>query len=142
MFVSLSQNSSVGRGAVGAVAGDELELAEQRVVDLDRRRRRRRAELRALGSSSSHDQVLRNHAVGSTWIVSASGPALVTRTVMSRSVGVGLGVVDLDDPVAVVVEGAGVEQLVLGVVLAPPAVLGDEVVVGERAAADSGSATG
>ena len=37
----------------------------------------------------------------------------------------------LDDPVAVLVEGAGVEQLVLRVELAPPTVLGDEVVVGE-----------
>ena len=46
---------------------------------------------------------------------------------------VGLGVVDLDDPVAVVVEGARVEQLVLGVVLAAAAVLGDEVAVGELA---------
>ena len=46
---------------------------------------------------------------------------------------VGLGVVDLDDPVAVVVEGAGVEQLVLGVELAAAAVLGDEVAVGELA---------
>ena len=57
----------------------------------------------------------------------------MTRTVISRSVGIGLGVVDLDDPVAVLVEHAGVEQLVLGVVLAAPAVLGDEVLVRERA---------
>ena len=40
---------------------------------------------------------------------------------------VGLGVVDLDDPVAVVVEDAGVEQLVLRVELAAPAVLVDQV---------------
>ncbi len=35
----------------------------------------------------SHDQVLRNQAVGSTWMVSVSGPALVTVIVISRSVG-------------------------------------------------------
>ena len=40
---------------------------------------------------------------------------------------------DLDDPVAVVVEDAGVEQLVLGVELAAAAVLRDEVAVRELA---------
>ncbi len=35
----------------------------------------------------SHDHVLRNHTVGRTCNVSVSGPALVTRTVISRSVG-------------------------------------------------------
>ncbi len=45
---------------------------------------------------------------------------------------VALRVVDLDDPVAVVVEDAGVEQLVLGVELAATAVLGLEVRVRER----------
>ena len=39
------------------------------------------------GSASPHDQVLRNHAVGSTWTVSASGPALVTWIVISTSFG-------------------------------------------------------
>jgi hypothetical protein len=48
-------------------------------------------------------------------------------------VGVGLRVVDLDDPVAVLVERAGVEQLVLGLVLPPAPVLGEEVAVGELA---------
>ena len=45
---------------------------------------------------------------------------------------VGLRVVDLDDPVAVVVEDARVEQLELRVVLAPGGVLLDERLVGER----------
>jgi hypothetical protein len=40
-----------------------------------------------LAAFSSHDQVLRNHAVGRTCTVSASGPALVTRTVIKTSVG-------------------------------------------------------
>ncbi len=48
-------------------------------------------------------------------------------------VGVALGVVRLDDPVAVVVECPGVEQLVLGVELAPPPVLRDEIGVRELA---------
>ena len=39
------------------------------------------------GSSSPQDQVFRNHAVGSTWMVSASGPALVTWMDISRSSG-------------------------------------------------------
>jgi len=45
---------------------------------------------------------------------------------------VGLGVVDLDDPVAVAVEDAGVEQLVLRVLPRARPVGGDQVVVGER----------
>ena len=44
---------------------------------------------------------------------------------------VGLDVVDLADPVAIVVEHARVEQLVLRVELAPPAVLGQQVGVRE-----------
>ena len=45
---------------------------------------------------------------------------------------IGLRVVDLHDPVAVVVEHARVEQLELGVVLAPASVLLDELTVRER----------
>ena len=40
-----------------------------------------------LGASTSQDQVLRNQAVGSTWSVSASGPALVTWTDIKTSWG-------------------------------------------------------
>ena len=61
-----------------------------------------------------------------------SGPALVARTVIRMSFGLGLGVVDLADPVAVVVEHAGVEQLVLRVELAAPPVLDAQVLVRER----------
>ena len=42
---------------------------------------------------------------------------------------VGLGVVDLDDPVAVVVEDAGVDQLVLGLELGSAGVLLDELLI-------------
>ena len=45
--------------------------------------------------------------------------------------GVGFGVVDLDDPIAVVIKGAGVEEFVFRVPLAAPAVLLTEVFVGE-----------
>jgi len=38
-----------------------------------------------LGRVDVQDQVLRNHAVGSTCRVAVSGPALVTCTVISRS---------------------------------------------------------
>ena len=94
------------------------------------------------GASWSHDQVLRNQAVGSTCSVAGVGAGVGDPHRHQQVGGLGLGVVDLDDPVAVVVEGARVEQLVLGVELAPPRVLGDQVVVGEGAPAGSGSATG
>ena len=42
------------------------------------------------GSLSPQDHVLRNQAVGSTWMVSASGPALVTSMAISRSSGLAL----------------------------------------------------
>ena len=44
---------------------------------------------------------------------------------------VGLGIVDLDDPVAVLVERFRVEQFELGVALAPPRVLLDELAIRE-----------
>jgi hypothetical protein len=44
---------------------------------------------------------------------------------------IALRVVDVDHPVAVVVEDTGVEELVLGIRLAAPCVLGDEVAVRE-----------
>ena len=53
----------------------------------------RSPEARSSGRASSvspQDQVLRNHAVGSTWMVSASGPALVTWMAISRSSGLAL----------------------------------------------------
>ena len=43
-----------------------------------------------LAAPVSHDQVLRNQAVGSTCRVSVSGPALVTLITISRSVGFAL----------------------------------------------------
>ena len=95
-----------------------------------------------LGASTSQDQVLRNQAVGSTWMVAASGPGVGDLDRHQEVVRVRLGVVDLDDPVAVVVEDPGVEQLVLGIPLAAPAVLPHAGRRRERPAAGSGSATG
>jgi hypothetical protein len=45
------------------------------------------AASRGLGAPTSHDHVLRNHTVGSTWSVDRAGPAFVARTTMMRSVG-------------------------------------------------------
>ena len=60
-----------------------------------------------------HDQVLRNQSVGSTCSGAASGPRLATVIRIRMSSGDGLGVLDDDVEVAVVVEDAGVEQLEL-----------------------------
>ena len=49
-----------------------------------------RADSSGLGASTSQDQVLRNQAVGSTWSVSGSGPALVTWTDIKMSSGLAL----------------------------------------------------
>ena len=48
------------------------------------------ADMVGLSSPTSHDQVFRNHAVGSTWSVSTSGPEFVTSISISRSVGLDL----------------------------------------------------
>ncbi len=55
----------------------------------DRSPEARRAGLASV-VSVSQDQVLRNQAVGSTWTVSASGPALVSWMAISRSSGLAL----------------------------------------------------
>ena len=61
------------------------------------------------------------------------GPRLWTVTCISTSSGAGLGVLDEDVEVAVVVEDAGVEQLELRLVLAAAAVLLDQPGVGKLA---------
>ena len=93
------------------------------------------------GAPSVHDQRLRNHSVGSTCSSAASGPALRTRSRMQMSSGRRLRVGGLDVPVAVVVEGAGVEQLVLEALTAAAPVLLQQVRVRERAPAGTRSAT-
>ena len=60
------------------------------------------------------------------------GPPVADRDPHEHVVGVRLRVVDLDDPVAVVVEDARVDELVLGLLARPAGVLGDQVVIRER----------
>jgi hypothetical protein len=48
------------------------------------------ADMVGLSAPASHDQVLRNHAVGKTCRVSVFGPAFVTSISISRSVGLDL----------------------------------------------------
>ena len=80
-------------------SGEQLERAEERVLDPGRRVARRRH--RRPGPPTSQDQVLRNQAVGSTCRVSASGPGVGHRDRHQQVIGAGLGVVHLDDPVPV-----------------------------------------
>ena len=140
-FVSFSQNSSVRPGAVRA-RGRPAAPAHRGTGGAPRPSRPRSASSPGRGLSTSQDHVLRNQAVGSTCRVSVSGPALVTCDRHQHVQRVGLGVVHVDDPVAVVVEGSGVEQLVLGIELAPPAVLVRAAPRTGTPPADSGSATG
>ena len=139
-FVSLSQNSAHGIGAVGAREGDQLHRSDDRMID-------------------RHDAVvaplecrLDRIDLPTPGVAEPGGRQHVERRGVRAGVGrphdhhdvvdVGLHVVDLDHPVAVVVERAGVEQFVLGVVLAAPAVLLDEVAGTGTRSADSGTATG
>ena len=95
-------------------------------------RRRPRRQRPACGRSAAHDQVLRNQSVGSRCSGAASGPRLWTRDADQEVVGIGLGVLDDDVEVAVVVEDAGVDQLELRLAAAAPRVLLDELGVGKR----------
>ena len=70
----------------------------------------------ASAPSPLHDQVLRNQSCGSRCSVRRLGPAVVDRDPHQDVVGRGLGVLDEDVEVAVVVEDAGVEQLELRLV--------------------------
>ncbi len=53
--------------------------------------------MRGRGAPCAHDQVLRNHRVGSTSRVASSGPWFSTTTRMSTSVGVALAYVTSTD---------------------------------------------
>ena len=74
------------RGPVRSGTAHQLQLAQERMVDAHRGRAATRP-VSGLGALTSHDQVLRNQAVGSTCSVSASGPALVTWIDMRMSWG-------------------------------------------------------
>ena len=117
------------RSAVRARGGQQLELAQERVVHRDRVGRGRlqpgpgAVDLPRPGvaepGGGQHVQGVRVRA----------GVGHLHRHQHVR--GIGLGVVHLDDPVAVVVEGSRVEELVLGIELAPAAVLLAQVLVRE-----------
>ena len=80
----------------------------------------------------SNDHSLRNHRVGQN-VEGRFLRAAVAHVDPHQDVGrVGLRVVDLDDPVAVIVEDTGVEQLVLAIEFGAACVLLDEVLVRER----------
>ena len=75
---------------------------------------------------------MRNQSVGRTCSSAASGPRLWTRDLDQDVLGRRLGVLDEHVEVAVLVEHAGVEQLVLELAAAAAAAGLDEVGVGER----------
>ena len=120
----------LGRRSVRGVVRDDLERAEERMLRLDPRVVPGRAERRGGRAGLPRPRVAvprrRQH---------------VERVLLGSRVGeldgeqdverVGLGVVRLDDPVAVVVEDAGVQQLELRVELRARSVLVDEPCVRE-----------
>ena len=82
-LVSFSQNSASAEPSPARYRRAELGvLGDERAV--------RRAGSTASASSSPHDHVLRNHSVGSTSSVAASGPALRTEMRMQMSSGAAL----------------------------------------------------
>ena len=119
----------VGTAAVGTGKGDQLHRSDDRMIDRHHavaaptERRLDRVDLPAPGVA---EPGRREHMEGRRVRAGVGRP-----DDHHDVVDVGLDVVDLDHPVAVVVERAGVEQFVLGVVLAAPAVLLDEVLVRE-----------
>ncbi len=119
-----------GIGTVRAREGDQLHRSDDRMIDRHRavvapfECRLDRVDLPTPGvAEPGRRQHVERRSVG---------PGVGRPHDHDDVVDVGLHVVDLDHPVAVVVERAGVEQFVLGLVLAAPAVLLDEVLVRER----------
>ncbi len=114
----------------GLAVGDELERAEKRVRG-DNARAALHAQRRLFGTLVPGPRVpvpgRREHVEGL-----GVRPGVRHGDRHEDVVRVRLGVPNLDDPVTVAVEGAGVEKLVLRIELAAAAVLGHEVVVGER----------
>ena len=87
-LVSFSQNSSAGAVPSGASPASSSRVPRNGCsTRADAAPAAAPAAMTGLGAPRSQDQVLRNHAVGSTCRVSVSGPALVTVTAMSTSVG-------------------------------------------------------
>ena len=117
-------------GPVRSRGDDQLEVAEQRVRDGDGALGRR-GELWCRGAEIPRPRVAEPERRQHVHRVRL-GPGVGDVDRHQQIGRVGLRVVDLDDPVPVVVERTRVEQLVLGVVLPASAVLGPEILVGER----------
>ena len=117
-------------GPVRSRGDHQLEVAEQRVRDGDGALGRR-GELGCRGAEIPRPRVAEPERRQQVQRVRL-GPGVGDVDRHQQIGRVGLRVVDLDDPVPVVVERTRVEQLVLGVVLPASAVLGPEILVGER----------
>ena len=126
----LAEQQGGGRTA-GAVGGEQLQLAEERVADPDR------------GGTGRFQPGLGRADVPRPGVAEPGGRQHVQRLGVRSGVGdphihqdvarVGLGVADLDDPVPVAVERPGVEELVLWLEPVTRGVGGDQIVVRELA---------
>ena len=72
---------------------------------------------------SPHDQVLRNHSVGSTWIGAASGPRLMMLKSNQQVFRFQLAVFHYDIEVTALVEYSGIDQFKLAIEFGSAAVL-------------------
>ena len=114
-------------GAGGVRAADELQLAQKRVIDLHR------------GALTAFKPRLRRPYVPRPCVAKPRGGKNVQRVGLRTLVGNPhvhqhvqrrvLGVVDLDDPVPIVVKSARVQELVLWIELSPAAILVEQFLV-------------
>ena len=118
------------RRAVGAGVGEQLKRSEPRVLDPGRRvagGRHGRFGRVDLPGPRVAEPGGRQHVQG-VGVRARVGH----RDLHQQVIGVGLGVVHLDDPVPVLIEDPGVDQLVFGLVPVAPGVLIDQVLIGIR----------
>ena len=131
-LVSFSQNSSCGSVAVGAGRPDQLQGAQERMVDGHRPVTRSPQGRPGLISVTPGPGVAEP---GSGQHMDGFGlrPGVGDLDRHQQVIRAGLGVVHLGDPVPVAVERAGIQQLILRLVAAPPGVGVDQVLIRERA---------
>ena len=117
-------------GAVGCGPGQQLQLAEERMVD-GHRPAHGRGKRRCGVPGIPRPCVAKPH--GGQYVQKLGLRAGVGHANRHQDVGgVGLCVGHVDDPVAVVVEDPGIQQLILGIELAASAVLVEQLLVRER----------
>src|SRR5262249_32319033 len=87
---------------------------------------------RGLGAVSGPAPGVAEPQLGQDMDFGVLGSAIVQRESQQDVLGVGLGILDLDVEVAIVVEDAGINQLELGLAPVAPGVLLDQLVVGKR----------